>query len=137
MENITTQYGSYMYDLNISEDAAKLLARFLPDGIGDHYLDLLIKDGQLTTAQWMRCRGIGPKALKKLREFGFISTPEITGMEGLSGRLANALNNAGAVTLEDASNMLKSGALKPKVTRNYGVKAHAELCKALGITCSD
>jgi hypothetical protein len=122
-----------MYDLNISEDAAKLLARFLPDGIGDHFTDLLIKNGQLTTAEWMRCRGIGPKALKKLREFGLISTPEITGMEGLSTRLVNTLNNAGAVTLEDAANMLKSGALKLERTRNYGVKAHAELCKAIGL----
>jgi hypothetical protein len=122
-----------MKKLNISEDAAKLLAKILPRGLVDHLTNYLIKDGQLTSAEWMRCRGVGPKALEKLREFGLVSTPRITGMEGLSGRLVHALNNAGVGTLEDAANMLKSGALKLERTRNYGVKAHTELCKAIGL----
>ena len=134
MENITTQWGAYMSKFNISEDAVKLLAKLFPNGIVDSLANYLIKDGQLTTAQWMRCRGIGPKALEKLRGFNLISTPKVTGMEGLSWRLANSLNNAGAATLEDAAKMLKAGTLKPEVTRNYGMKAHAELCKVLGIT---
>lgn len=113
--------------------ASDLFAKLFPGGVPEWIKDRLQKDGGMETYYWLRCRGVGPQAVEKLRQAGVVLTPVSDGMEGLSVRLMNVLYNLGADTIQKAEKLVRSGELTPGSRRNYGKKCHEELCRALGI----
>jgi hypothetical protein len=78
-------------------------------------------------AEWLKCRGLGPRLLAKLRHYGMVGTTKQFPSD-LSARACNALERSG---LEISKNVVKAaletGAFKPSHVRSIGKTTEKEL----------
>ena len=93
-------------------------------------------DFPMSSAEALRRHGIGRVGLRILDSLGMIIPPPPDPYEGLTVRAINVLENLNIADKESARKAILEGKLGPQNSlhiRNYGIKAHREVCVWAGL----